>query len=104
MYTLFEDGMNKVLAGVTSVKEITRMAKMPEDFTFRDRIDEEGDLMSFGQAKDARASSEVSTSAGRGRNTVLVVEDSKRIRSLVRFVLHAARGAANDCRFPPRRV
>ncbi|MDQ6989610.1 MAG: ATPase, T2SS/T4P/T4SS family [Mariprofundaceae bacterium] len=89
MYTLFEDGMNKVLAGVTSVKEITRMAKMPEDFTFRDRLDEDGNLMSLGQAQEARSSSQLTSSVDNERNTVLVVDDSKSIRSLVRFVLQA---------------
>ena len=89
MYSLFEDGMNKVLAGITSVKEVTRLATAPEDFTFRDRIDEEGDLMSLGQAMEARSVKQISTGVDSGRNTIMVVDDSKSIRSLVRFVLQA---------------
>ncbi|MDQ7001920.1 MAG: GspE/PulE family protein, partial [Ghiorsea sp.] len=41
MYALFEDGMNKVLQGVTSVEEVLRLAIPPEDFSFQDRIDSE---------------------------------------------------------------
>jgi len=89
MYTLFEDGMNKVLAGITSVKEVIRLATAPEDFTFRDRIDADGSLMSLGQAMEARSSAQISSSADTSRNTVLVIDDSKSIRSLVGFILKA---------------
>jgi len=89
MYTLFEDGMNKVLAGITSVKEILRLATAPEDFTFRDRIDDDGNLMSIGQAAAVRNSKQVSSAEDGSRNTILVIDDSKSIRSLVRFILQA---------------
>ncbi len=89
MYTLFEDGMNKVLAGITSVKEVLRLATPPEDFTLRDRLDEEGLLMSIGQAASVRDSSQVNTADDESKNTILMIDDSKSIRSLVRFILQA---------------
>ncbi|MDX8381890.1 MAG: response regulator, partial [Ghiorsea sp.] len=89
MYTLFEDGMNKVLAGITSMKEVLRLATAPEDFTFRDRIDVDGNLMSLGQAATLRDSLQVKTTNDETRNTILVIDDSKSIRSLVRFILQA---------------
>ncbi len=89
MYALFEDGMNKVIAGVTSVKEIQRLATPPEDFTFRDRIDEDGGLMSLGQASAVRDGQQVATTEDEGKDTILVIDDSKSIRSLVRFILQA---------------
>jgi len=89
MFTLFEDGMNKVLAGITSVKEVTRLSVPPEDFTFRDRIDAEGDLMSLGQAMEARSKQQITVNVDKSRNTILVIDDSKSIRSLVRFILQA---------------
>ena len=90
MFTLFEDGMNKVLQGITSIKEVNRLAVPPEDFTFRDRIDAEGDLMSLGQAMEARSAGQMAAVEGESEaNTILVIDDSKSIRSLVRFVLQA---------------
>jgi len=91
MYTLFEDGMNKVLAGTTSMKEVMRLATAPEDFTFRDRIDEQGVLMSLGQALEVRNSAQVQTGGDEDnkRNSILIIDDSKSIRSLVRYVLQA---------------
>ena len=89
MYTLFEDGMNKVLAGITSIKEVQRLATAPEDFTFRDRIAEDGTLMSLGQASAARNKVQVKSTESEQRNTILVIDDSKSIRSLVRFILQA---------------
>ncbi|OIP98582.1 MAG: pilus assembly protein PilB [Zetaproteobacteria bacterium CG2_30_46_52] len=87
MYTLFEDGMNKMLSGVTSIKEVCRLASPPEDFSFRDRIDDEGQLMSLGQALAARSSAQLNNDTQQGRKTILVIDDSKSIRSLVRYVL-----------------
>jgi type IV pilus assembly protein PilB len=78
-----------VLAGITSVKEILRLATAPEDFTFRDRIDEDGNLMSIGQAAAVRDSKQVTSTEDETRNTILVIDDSKSIRSLVRFILQA---------------
>ncbi len=89
MYTLYEDGMNKVLAGITSMKEVQRLATPPEDFTFRDRIDEDGLLMSLGQASQARDLKQVKTDDEQGVDTILIIDDSKSIRSLVRFILQA---------------
>jgi len=89
MYTLFEDGMNKVLAGITSIKEVQRLATPPEDFTFRDRIDTNGDLMSLGQASSVRDHAQVAEKEDEGSNTIMIIDDSKSIRSLVRFILQA---------------
>ncbi len=89
MYTLYEDGMNKVLAGITSIKEVQRLATPPEDFTFRDRIDEDGLLMSLGQAAQARDLKQVKSDDEQGVDTILIIDDSKSIRSLVRFILQA---------------
>jgi len=87
MYALFEDGMNKVLQGVTSISEITRLAIPPEDFTFRDRIDKDGNLMSLGQATAARNVEQIDDSDEEGGKRALVIDDSKSIRSLVGFIL-----------------
>ncbi|PCI00059.1 MAG: hypothetical protein COB79_06240 [Zetaproteobacteria bacterium] len=89
MYALFEDGMNKVLAGITSVKEVLRLATPPEDFSFRDRLDEDGLLMSIGQAAAVRDSLQVKSTEDETNNTILMIDDSKSIRSLVRFILQA---------------
>jgi len=87
MYALFEDGMNKVLQGVTSVAEVTRLSIAPEDFSFQDRIDSDGNLMSLGQANEARDQGQLSPKEDTKRNTVLLIDDSKSIRSLVGFIL-----------------
>lgn len=89
MYALFEDGMNKVLAGITSIKEVQRLATAPEDFTFRDRIAEDGTLMSLGQAAAARDEGQVKKTEDKTHNTIMMIDDSKSIRSLVRFILQA---------------
>ncbi len=87
MYALFEDGMNKVLQGVTSVAEVMRLSVAPEDFSFQDRIDSDGNLMSLGQANEARDQGQLTTKESSERNTILLIDDSKSIRSLVGFIL-----------------
>ncbi len=87
MYALFEDGMNKVLQGVTSVAEVMRLSIAPEDFSFQDRIDSDGNLMSLGQANEARDQGQLTPQEDTKRNTVLLIDDSKSIRSLVGFIL-----------------
>jgi len=87
MYALFEDGMNKVLQGITSVAEVLRLAIAPEDFSFQDRIDSDGNLMSLGQANEARDKGQLTPQADNKRNTILLIDDSKSIRSLVGFIL-----------------
>ncbi|WP_038248014.1 ATPase, T2SS/T4P/T4SS family [Ghiorsea bivora] len=87
MYALFEDGMNKVLQGVTSVAEVTRLSIAPEDFSFQDRIDSDGNLMSLGQANEARDQGQLAPKEDTKRNTILLIDDSKSIRSLVGFIL-----------------
>jgi len=89
MFALFEDGMNKVLQGVTSVSEITRLAVPPEDFTFRDRIDGSGGLMSLGQAAAVRNAGQIEVNEDEGVKRALLIDDSKSIRSLVGFILKA---------------
>ncbi len=87
MYALFEDGMNKVLQGVTSVAEVMRLSIAPEDFSFQDRIDSDRNLMSLGQANEARDQGQLTPQEDTKRNTVLLIDDSKSIRSLVGFIL-----------------
>jgi len=89
MFALFEDGMNKVLAGVTSLEEIFRIATPPEGFTLSNRIDDEGHLLSLGDTILRRDEKLVGATVDEGKKTILVVDDSKSIRNLVKFVLQS---------------
>jgi len=89
MFTLFEDGFNKVLGGVTSIEEITRISTPPEGFTLSNRIDADGLLLSLGDTIHQRDEQMVSHMEEGGKKSILVVDDSKSIRNLVKFVLQS---------------
>lgn len=89
MFALFEDGMNKALAGVTSIEEVMRLSTPPEGFKLSDRLAEDGSLMSLGDANARREEVRSANVEDTGQKTILIVDDSKSIRSLVRFVLQA---------------
>ena len=89
MFTLFEDGFAKALKGLTSLKEVLRMATPPEDFHLRDRLDEEGNLLSLGGSLRRREQERRQVSQSTGERTILVVDDSSSVRQVVKFVLAA---------------
>ncbi|MDT8376277.1 MAG: ATPase, T2SS/T4P/T4SS family [Mariprofundaceae bacterium] len=89
MFTLFEDGLNKALAGITSLEEVMRNATPPEGFRLRDRLDGEGKLISLGEMKKQREQVRSAGAKLSGKKRVMIVDDSRSIRSLVKFVLQS---------------
>ncbi len=89
MFCLFEDGLNKALAGITSIAEVMRNASPPEEFRLSERLDKDGSLMSLGEVVKQRDAVRITASAGLDKQTVLVVDDSRSIRNLVKFVLQS---------------
>jgi len=89
MFCLFEDGMNKALQGITSIVEVVRNSTPPEDFVLSSRLNDNGSLMSLGEAVQKRDEARATASEDSGKQTVLIVDDSKSIRSLVKFVLQS---------------
>jgi len=89
MYCLFEDGLNKALSGVTSLAEVLRNSTAPEGFQLEGRLSEDGSLMSLGESMLQREEKRSANSDNLGQQTVLVIDDSKSIRSLVKFVLQS---------------
>jgi len=89
MFCLFEDGINKALAGVTSIEEVIRNSTPPEGFRLDQRINEEGGLMSIGEVQKQKDKAHNQENLYTGKQTVLVIDDSKSIRSLVKFVLQS---------------
>lgn len=86
MFTMFEDGLAKVIDGQSSIEEILRVCKPPEDYKLDHHLGAEGELLSLGQVQHSRRGSEEAES---GQSTVLVVDDSASVRNLVEFVLDA---------------
>jgi len=89
MFTLFEDGLNKALAGITSLEEVMRNSTPPEGFKLRDRLNADGHLISLGEIKTLREQARSSSAKASGKKSVMIVDDSKSIRSLVKFVLQS---------------
>lgn len=89
MFCLFEDGLNKALSGITSIAEVLRNSSPPEEFILHERLSEDGILMSLGEGMKQRDAARISASVGLNKQTVLIVDDSKSIRSLVKFVLQS---------------
>jgi len=89
MFTLFEDGFAKALKGLTSLKEVMRMATPPEDFRLDNRLDEEGNLLSLGEAMRRQDKARVQQNISTGEKTILIVDDSNSVRQVVKFVLAA---------------
>ncbi|MDQ6955632.1 MAG: ATPase, T2SS/T4P/T4SS family [Mariprofundaceae bacterium] len=89
MFCLFEDGLNKALAGLTSIAEVLRNSTPPEGFKLAERLTSDGSLMSLGEAVKMRDVKRSSLSVNSGKKTILVVDDSTSIRNLVKFVLQS---------------
>jgi len=89
MFCLFEDGLNKALAGLTSIAEVVRNSSPPEEFKLHECLSEDGCLMSLGEKVKLQDVARTSVSEGSGKQTILVVDDSKSIRNLVKFVLQS---------------
>jgi len=89
MYALFEDGLDKALQGITSMDEVLRNSLPLEDFKLSDRLNAEGRLMSLGDEMQAAANAMSSKKSNSDQKTILVVDDSKSIRNLVKFVLQS---------------
>ena len=87
MLTLFEDGLDKALAGHTSLDEVLRVAVPPEGFRLADRLGPDGRLRSLREVKLARMRSAGRAQRNDGRRVVLVVDDSSSVRKLAGFVL-----------------
>jgi len=68
---------------------VMRNSTPPEGFKIRDRLDHEGDRISLGDAMNRREQARSANVEDSGKKTILIVDDSKSSRSLVRFVLQA---------------
>jgi len=88
MFALFEDGMGKAIAGHTSIEEVLRISTPPEGFRVRDRYRDRR-LLSLGESVRAREEVRSQSATSLGQKTIMIVDDSKSIRNLVRFVLQA---------------
>ncbi|PIW47282.1 MAG: pilus assembly protein PilB [Zetaproteobacteria bacterium CG12_big_fil_rev_8_21_14_0_65_54_13] len=89
MLTLFEDGLSKALSGQTSLPEILRVCTFPEGFVLADHLDENQQLLSFGEVQRRRDKAHARYTIASDQQTVLVVDDSSSVRNLVEFVLDA---------------
>jgi type IV pilus assembly protein PilB len=88
MFTLFEDGISKALSGLTSIEEVMRICSLPEHFSLREHLDENQQLMSLGAAQRVRDMAQIQQ-VTTDQQTILVVDDSSTVRSLVEFILDA---------------
>lgn len=89
MFCLFEDGLNKALAGITSIAEVVRNSSPPEEFKLHECLSEDGFLMSLGEMVKQKDAVRTTVSERSDKQTILVVDDSKSIRNLVKFVLQS---------------
>ena len=89
MLTLFEDGLSKALAGQTSLDEIMRVCTVPEGFLLHEHMDENLQIMSYGEVQRRRDKAQAQNTISTEQQTVLVVDDSSSVRNLVEFVLDA---------------
>ncbi len=89
MLTLFEDGLSKALAGQTSLQEVMRVCTVPEGFVLSEHLDENMQLLSYGEVQRRRDRQHAAYTVSAEQQTVLVVDDSSSVRNLVEFVLDA---------------
>ncbi len=89
MFTLFEDGLSKALAGITSLDEVMRYSTPPEGFKLRDRLDADRKLISLGDMQTFREQARSAEARSAGKKSVMIVDDSRSIRNLVKFVLQS---------------
>jgi len=88
MFTMFEDGLSKVLSGQTSLHEVVRVATQPENFKLSEHLDENMQLLSYGDVQKRRDKVNLSAMES-GQKTILIVDDSSSVRNLVEFILDA---------------
>jgi len=88
MFTMFEDGLSKVLSGQTSLHEVLRVSTLPEGFKLSEHLDENMQLLSYGKVQKKRDMIASSVSET-GQQSILIVDDSSSVRNLVEFVLDA---------------
>jgi len=88
MFTMFEDGLSKALAGQTSLQEVIRVATQPEGFKLSDHLDENLQILSYGAVQKNRDKIQ-QKGIDTGQKTILVVDDSSSVRNLVEFILDA---------------
>ncbi len=89
MFSLFEDGLSKALTGVTSLDEVMRNSTPLEGFKMRDRLNDDGQLMSLGDMHKLKEKVRSDKARSSGKKSVMIIDDSKSIRSLVKFVLQS---------------
>lgn len=89
MFSLFGDGLNKALSGITSLDEVMRNSTPPEGFKMRDRLNESGELISVGEMQKVREEVRSAKVQSSGKKSIMIIDDSKSIRSLVKFVLQS---------------
>jgi len=88
MFTLFEDGLDKALQGITSLDEVLNVGVSPEGFKLSERI-ADGRIISMAAAKASRHRASELDPTKQGQARVLIVDDSVSVRNLVKFVLEA---------------
>ena len=88
MLTLFEDGLDKALQGITSLDEVMNVGVAPEGFKLAERM-ADGRLISLAEAKARRSRASDLDPTRDGQARILVVDDSPSVRNLVKFVLTA---------------
>lgn len=89
MFTLFGDAMNKALQGITSLEECIRNAVPPDGFNLEERLSDDGLLLSIGDTRRRKESVSVPKFSVTDKKPIVIADDSKSIRNLVRFVLQA---------------
>lgn len=89
MFTMFEDGLSKVLSGQTSIQEVMRVCPHPEDYKISEHLDENQQLISFGELQKRRDKAQMQVSTDTDQQVILIVDDSSSVRNLVEFILDA---------------
>ena len=88
MLTLFEDGLDKALQGITSLEEVVGVGVAPDGFKLTERL-ADGRLISLAEAKARRNRARDLDPTREGKTKILVVDDSVSVRNLLSFVLTA---------------
>ena len=87
MFTLFEDGFAKALAGHTSLEEVERICTVPELFSMRKQMDEQQQLMPYGSAQRSQNKIPPQQVGEADQQTILIVDDSSDLRLYVEVIL-----------------
>jgi len=86
MLMLFEDALSKCMAGHTSFEEVARVSAAPEGFKLSARV-VEGRLLNLMELNKIQQAKRAKVQASSGKNVIMVVDDSRSVRQLVRYVL-----------------